>query len=393
VDARTYAAAIEEELDAIIELTGRMVAIDSPTDSPEGVEAVCAVLAEAARHAGCEVELQPLAGCGPILDVRLRLGDGATILVLGHSDTVWPVGTVATWPFRVDSGWLYGPGVGDMKCCLATAVHAIGALGRARPPGLGTVRLLVVPDEERGSTGSRSVIEAAAREATACLVLEAARPGGGLVTGRGAVGAMRVVAIGIGRHVTEPGERASALAPLAALVAPIEQLATGSDGGQTSVGLLLAGTARQIVPERGEMLVDLRATTTARAEELAGAIRSLVGAMPLAAGVTLSVDGGVTRPAWQRDSGSAGLYALAVAAGDELGVRVHELFERGGSDASLAGATGTPTLDGLGPISRDSCSREERVEIAGVPHWGAILASVAAAAALRPPKGHTALTI
>ena len=331
--------------------------------------------------------VEPLEGCGPILDVHLRLGDGATVLLLGHSDTVWPVGTVASWPFRAEGGWLYGPGVGDMKCCIATAVHAMAALGRARPPGLGTVRLMVVPDEEQGSTVSRPLIEAAARAADACLVLEAARPGGGIVTGRGAVGAMRIVATGSGRHVTDPGERASALAPLAALVGPIENLTVLGTDAMASVGRLVAGSARQVVPAHGELLVDLRATTTESAEQLAGAIRALVRSTPHADGVTLEVEGGVTRPAWMRGAGSLALYALAASAARELGAPVHELGERGGSDASLAGATGVPTLDGLGPICHDSCSRGERVELASIPVWGAILAIIAAAIRdnARPP--------
>jgi glutamate carboxypeptidase len=378
VDAVGYASALADELDAIVDLTGRLVGIDSPTDAPEGVAAVCEVLGQAARARGLEVAIEPLAGCGPTLDVRLPLGDGATILLLGHSDTVWPVGTVETWPFHADGDWLYGPGVGDMKCCIATAVHAMAALGRARPPGLGTVRLLVVPDEERGSTVSRPLIEAAAREADACLVLEAARPGGGIVTGRGAVGAMRIVANGSGRHVTDPGERASALAPLAALVGPIEALTVAGTDAMASVGRLTAGSARQVVPAHGELLVDLRATTSESAEQLAGAIRALVRSAPHAAGVTLEVEGGVTRPAWTRGTGSLALYALAASAASELGAPVHEFTERGGSDASLAGAIGVPTLDGLGPICHDSCSSRERVELASIPVWGAILARVAA---------------
>jgi glutamate carboxypeptidase len=382
--AQAYASALADDLDAIVELTGALVAIDSPSDAADGIRAVCEVLAQAARAAGCEVAIEDLAGCGPLLDVRLRLGEGASVLVLGHSDTVWPVGTVATWPFRAEGGWLVGPGVGDMKCCLATALHAMAALGRARPAGLGSVRLLVVPDEERGSTRSRPAIEAAARLADACLVLEAARPGGGVVTGRGAVGAMRVVATGgSGCHVTDPGAHVSALTPLAALVGPIEALMAPGDDARAAVGRLLAGTARQVVPEQGELLIDLRASSTAAAERLAERIRALVEQAATTAGAVLAVEGGVTRPAWQRDAGSLGLFALAGAAAAELATPLHEVLERGGSDASLAGATGVPTLDGLGPICHDSCSRSERVEIASIPAWGAILASVADAVGRR----------
>ena len=274
--AASYAATLAGDLASIIGLTGRLVAIDSPSDAPEGVAAVCDALGRAARAAGCEVAIEPLAGCGPLLDARLQLGEGSEVLILGHSDTVWPVGTAATWPFGAD-GWLVGPGVGDMKCCLATAVHAMAALGRARPRGLGAVRLLVVPDEERGSTVSRASIEAAARAADACLVLEAARPGGGVVTGRGAVGAMRVVATGgSGCHVTDPGPHASALSPLAALVGPIEALTSAGGDALAAVGRLDAGTARQVVPAQGELLVDLRAARSASAEQLADRVRALV---------------------------------------------------------------------------------------------------------------------
>ena len=379
MDAAGYASALAGELASIVELTARLVEIDSPTDHPDGVGAVCALLGRAARDAGCDVAIEPLSGCGPVLDARLRLGEGRTVLILGHSDTVWPAGTVAGWPFRADDRWLAGPGAGDMKCCLVTAVHAIAALGRVRPPGLGAVRLLVVPDEERGSTVSRPLIESAASTADACLVLEAARPGGGIVTGRGAVGAMRITATGSGRHVTDPGAHASALAPLAALVGPIEQLGRPPADSMATAGRLTAGTARQVVPERGELLIDLRAATTGAAEELAARIRALVARAPRAEGVTLEVEGGVTRPAWPRGAGSLALYALAATAAAELGAPVHEVAERGGSDASIAGATGVPTLDGLGPICHDSCSRDERVEVASIPVWGAILAQVAAA--------------
>jgi glutamate carboxypeptidase len=147
------------------------------------------------------------------------------------------------------------------------------------------------------------------------------------------------------------------------------------------VGVLRAGTARQVVPDSGELLVDLRAETTGAAEAAATAVRRLVDDVERPANVQLHVEGGVTRPAWPRGPGSLRLLELARGAAAELGVELGEVVERGGSDASFPGALGVPTLDGLGPVCHDSCSREERVEIASLAPRGAILAALAQAAA------------
>lgn len=365
-------------LPVIVELTRRLVEIESPTDAVEGVAAVVDALAAPLAAAGCTVARVPVAGAGPLLDARLALGDGPTVLVLGHADTVWPVGTLAGWPFVERDGDLTGPGVGDMKVCLAAAVEAIALLGRERPAGLGAVRLLVVPDEERGSTGSRALIEAAADEACACLTLEAARPGGGVVRARGAVGAMRVAARGVARHVTDEGPRASALAPLAALVGPIEAL--GDDGAFATAGVLRGGTARQVVPGAAELLVDLRGPTSTAVEGLAETVRALVAGVAREPGVDVAVEGGLTRPAWQPDAAGDRLLARATALAAGLGLATFAVDERGGSDASFAGARGVPTLDGLGPPCHGSCSPEERVPVAGIVPWTALLAALIAAA-------------
>ena len=381
MDARGYEAALAARLDEIVGLTRRLVEVDSPTDVPSGVASVGEVVADAAAAEGAIVAVEPIDGYGPLLDANWYLGDGPTVLVLGHADTVWPSGTVAEWPFRVEGGLLSGPGVGDMKACLAVAVHALGLVAAAQPAGVGTLRLLVVPDEEHGTVATRPAVEAAAREAAACLTLEAARPGGELVTGRGAVGAMRIAATGVARHVTDAGADGSALRPLAALVGPLERLGDPGAGTQVRVGVLRAGTARQVVPGSGELLVDLRAETTAAAETAAEAVRRLVRDVERPPNVQLHVEGGVTRPAWPRGPGSLRLLGLARQAAAPLGLELGEVVERGGSDASFPGALGVPTLDGLGPVCHDSCSRAERVEIASLAPRGAILAALAEAAA------------
>ncbi len=373
-DPRPYLAALTEERQGIVDLTGELVAIDSPTSAADGVAAVAERLAEDLRRRALDVTLTPLAGVAPALEANLQLGDGAHVLLLGHADTVWPVGTAATWPFeQLPDGRLTGPGVGDMKVCLATAAAALGALAAQPPPRVGRITLLVVPDEEAGSTASRPLIERAAADADACLTLEAARPGGGIVTSRGAVGAMVVRSAGRAQHVTDAGPHANALAPLVQLATAIEQ----HDGA--TVGVLRAGTARQLVPGDGELHIDLRAPTTEAGEALAERIQSLVAAQT-SPGVSLEVTGGLTRPAWQRTPSSAALFSAATAAAEALGIEVFEAVESGGSDASFAGALGIATLDGLGPPCHDSCSRSETVDANDIAPWGALLCALVAAA-------------
>jgi glutamate carboxypeptidase len=301
----------------------------------------------------------------------MELGRGSRVVLLGHADTVWPIGTTETWPFALSAdGQLTGPGVGDMKVCLATAVAALDVLAHTPPAGVGSVTLLVVPDEETGSTVSRAHIERALAASDACLTLEAARPGGGVVTSRGAVGAMVIRATGRARHATDPGHRASALVPLARLVDAIE-------GQGATVGVLRAGTARQVVPGEGELHVDLRAPTSEGAQSLADRVRSLAQTHVID-GVTIDVSGGMTRPAWPRSAGTVALYAAAETAALALGTDIYEVAERGGSDASFAGALGIPTLDGLGPPCHGSCSPREMVDLEDIPLWGAILCTVIA---------------
>lgn len=375
--ALRYREALAPRQGEIVELTRQLVEIESPTDHHPGVEAVGAAIAERLERAGAVVRRVPLEGCAPLLDAALKLGDGVRVLVLGHADTLWPLRTLDGWPFVAHGdGRLTGPGVGDMKACLASATVAFDALAADPPAGVGSIRLLLVPDEETGSTRSRRLIEDASRGAGACLTLEAARADGSVVTSRGAVGAMVVRARGRAQHVTDPGPHANALVPLLQLGQEIEALPGAS------VGILRAGTARQIVPGEGEIHVDLRAATTEDAESLAERVRGLAEAASVA-GVVVTADGGVTRPAWPPSPGADALFAAAASAAEALGIATRAIAERGGSDASFAGALGVPTLDGLGPPCTGSCSRDEAVRSDDLVPWAAILCSVIASAAGR----------
>jgi glutamate carboxypeptidase len=367
LSANDLRARLEGEREAMVEETTRLAGIESGSYDEAGVAAVADGLGALFAERGFTVTRD-----GERVTALLERGDGPRLLVLGHADTVWPAGEA--WPVTRDGDWLRGPGVGDMKACVVMAAHALGAAADA---GLrGSVEVLVVPDEELGSPRSRPWIEERARGAGACLGLEAGWPGGGVVVARGAVGALRVTARGRSAHcAAHEGEGASAVASLAPLVAELEACGRPEDGVRVSVGVFRGGSARQVVPDAAELLVDLRAPGAEAADELLERVRAVVGRAG-GGGVEVELHGGVTRPAFEEDV-SAPVWALARARAEELSIPLVAERTRGGADASFAAALGVPTLDGLGPICHDSCSRDERIEISSLADRGALLAALA----------------
>jgi glutamate carboxypeptidase len=262
-----------------------------------------------------------------------------------------------------------------MKGCLVMAAHAAAAVrDLGAPAGVGEVELLVIPDEELGSVASRPWIEERATGAAGCLGLEAGWPGGGVVVERGAVGAVTVTASGRTAHAAgHEGRGASAVAGLAPLVSALEALSRPEEGVLVSVGVFRGGVARQVVPDHAELSLDLRAPSQAAADALMEGVTAILQTARPPEGVTLTLAGGITRPAWPR-SASAWLWERARAHAAELDVALHAVSSRGGSDASFAAALGVPTLDGLGPICHDSCARGERIEIASLAERAALMA-------------------
>jgi glutamate carboxypeptidase len=352
-----------------------LAAIDSGSYEPGGVERVVDAFGALLAARGFELHREAIAERGPGLRATLELGDGPRVLIVGHADTVWPAGTAASWPVEQRDGTLRGPGVGDMKGCLVMAVHAIGAAVAAGIEGIGAIDVLVVPDEELGSIDSREWIERHASDADACLGLEAGWPGGGVVVARGAVGAMVVVAHGRTAHVAgHDGEVASAISALAPLVAELEACSRPDDGLRVTVGIFRGGVARQVVPDHAELHVDLRAPDDGTAAAVAARIRGIVERRATPE-VPLELRGGLTRPAFPLVASEL-LWELASARAGELGIPLEPMTSGGGSDASFAAALGVPTLDGLGPICHDSCSRDERIEVASLADRGALFATL-----------------
>jgi glutamate carboxypeptidase len=362
---------LREETAAMVAETVRLARIDSGTDDLDGIARVNDALGELLTAHGFDVGP---AGCGG-LEATLSLGPGSRVLLLGHADTVWPSGTAAGWPPAISDGMLSGPGVGDMKGCLVMAVHAVSAAVQCGIDGIGEVVLLVIPDEEHGSVASRSWIEQRASDSGACLGLEAGWPGGGVVVQRGAVGALRAVGHGRAAHCAGHEDRgASAVVPLARLVGALESLNRAEQGLLVTVGRFSGGLARQVVPDHAELLIDLRAPDAQAALALLDRVREVVESED-GGGVRVELEGGITRPAFPRQASEL-LCRLAEQRANSLGIPLRAVSSRGGSDASFAAAVGVPTLDGLGPICHDSCSRAERIEVASLPERGALLAGL-----------------
>lgn len=381
-DIRTYAARFEAEMPELLATAERVVNIDSGSYHAPGVNAVIDVWADMLAAMGFTLERRPIPERGDQLTARLALGTGPRVLVLGHADTVWPAGTVAEWRFARDGNRLTGPGVGDMKTNVVMALHALNMLVRDGLNGLGAVTVLIVPDEEIGSPQSRTWIEAEARNADFSLTLEPARPEGGIVVGRGAVGAAYLRATGVTAHAGSfRTVGASAVSALAPLVAEIEALGDIAQGSYATVGVFQGGAARQVVPGSAEMHLDMRAPDDAAAARLWDAVKAIAERPPADARVSLELSGGFTRPAFPDLPAMHALYALAEGFAGQIGVPIQKVVSRGGSDGSFAAQFGVPSLDGLGPICHEVCSRREWVEYDSIAPRGAIFAGLVAAIA------------
>jgi glutamate carboxypeptidase len=359
----------------ILGLTAELVAVESGSYDAANVSRVGEIWGTRWKSIGFEERVRPLEGRGPQRSFHRRGQGNGKLVILGHADTVWPADSHPDWTFHQDGEHAYGPGVGDMKGGLAMAwfaVDALLALKRALPA---QVAVLLVPDEELGSPGSRRWIEEACQGANAVLVLEPTRPKGGVVIGRRAVGSVRAYYTGRSAHAAvNHAEGASAVRAAARATLALEALTDTSRNRVVNVGILRGGAARQVVPHEAEMHVDIRAALPEDVAALENDVKKLL-AETGDPRVSVRIEGGWTRPVFPETS-SQPLYKLAERFAAEIGAPIHPVVSSGGSDGSFAGAMGIPTLDGLGPICFDTCSRREKIVIASLAERGAIFGAL-----------------
>ena len=362
----------DAHLDDLVEFIESLVKLESPSTDKTAVDRCGAELEKRLRALGADIDFLRRTDRGDHIRARIQ-GTGKPVLLLGHFDTVWPVGTLERMPVRRDGSRLHGPGTFDMKAGIgiaALAIRALRATGEPHPP----LVMLWTTDEEIGSGTSREAIEAEARQAAAVLVLEPALPNGGLKTARKGCGEFELIVTGRAAHAgVDPGKGASAIHELAAQITEIERLQDLTRGLSVNVGVISGGSRPNVVAEEARAVIDIRAPTNADAAQIEASIRAL---QPRRSGTRLTIRGGFERPPLERTPAVAHLFSLARDVASSLGRELTEGSTGGGSDGNFTAALGVPTLDGLGPIGDGAHAAHEHVDVTALPWRAALVAGL-----------------
>lgn len=355
-----------ERADLFLARLRALVGIDTGVDNPRGRDEAAGLLGDWCREAGCDVKLVPHEA-GLHLIARLFGQGGPRIVLLGHHDTVFPVGSAAERPLRTEDGRAFGPGVADMKGGLLVGLAAIEALARGER-AFGSVELHSVPDEEI-RTSPFATIDAVAG-ADAVLVLECGRGNGDLVAGRKTGAWVRLSVRGRSAHAgTEPERGRSAVAGLCHEVIRCEEIDGARPGLTVMAGTITGGLIANVVPERASAMLDVRATSAADFEWALAEI-ARVGEYE---GLTVGTETAGVWPGIEPGSRNGSLLGEALRLGEALGVDLGFQTSGGMSDGCWTADLGVPTLDGLGPVGAYDHSPGEYIELRSVPQRTGII--------------------
>jgi glutamate carboxypeptidase len=368
---------LEGKRDESISRLRQLVEIESGSYDRSGVNQAGNFMTAELGRLGFEFEQIAYPNIGDIIYAQKSFSGRGRLLILGHLDTVWPAGTLKGWPFSFQpGGFATGPGIGDMKGGLIVALNAIGAVQACNLCKLESISFMLISDEELGSPISRALIEKKGREADWVLVMEPGRGDNGVVTSRAAVGCLIVRTEGRTAHAGNNfKDGISAVRELAGKIGPMEGLSKPEMGLIVNVGIFRGGEARQVVPGFAEMHIDLRAPNDAEMQGLISRIKEML--QPITPSkIKTGIEGGQTRPTYPRSAGVKELYEKASAIAAEINIPLNEVHSTGGSDGSFTAALGIPTLDGLGPMSFEICSRREKIVIESLFERSLLLAGL-----------------
>lgn len=363
----------------IVAFSRALVEAESPSGDESGSKAVVSLLAAAAEKIeSVAVDKLSSENYGEHLLIKAFAAarESKPIMILGHTDTVHPRGSLKQRPWRMEAGKAYGPGVFDMKANCALAIEVLRAFAETGLQPQRPLVFLFTCDEETGSLTGRSLVEAEARWAQAVLVLEPPASGGRVKTGRKGTGIFTIEARGRAAHAgLEPEKGASAILELARQTERLHAL-NGSSGGITvNVGVFRGGTLSNVVPAEARVEIDVRFNTAEEAARIESEIHNL---RPFDERVQLLVKGGINRPPMERNEKVLDLYNKARAIAHELGFELGETQVGGASDGNFAAAVGAAVLDGLGIEGDGAHAVHEHIVIDEIPRRGALIAGLIA---------------
>ena len=356
-----------------------LVAIESPSDDKRAVDRCVDAVVEMATELGGRVRRHRQRTFGDVLELRFG-GSGkaerklAPVMLLGHLDTVWPLGTLRSMPFRVAKGRAWGPGVLDMKAGVAMGLTALSILreqeARRRP-----VIFLLNSDEEVGSAVSRGITEKLALECTAVFVLEPAQGlKGAYKTARKGVGGYRVRVTGVAAHAGVDFERGhSAIAELAWQLEKVRGFTELDRGLTVNAGVIRGGTRTNVIAAEAEAEIDVRIAQAKDAERIDRRFRGL---RVRDRGCVLQVEGGMNRPPMERSRATVALFRRAATLAAQMGFELGEASTGGGSDGNFTAALGVPTLDGMGAVGEGAHASHESVLLESLIPRMALLAEM-----------------
>lgn len=364
----------------MVRLLGKFVRCESPSHDKAAVDRMAALLASEWKKRAAQVRAIPQRKRGDHLRAEMWLGKGrpaGQILVLGHMDTVYPLGTIASMPFRASGGRARGPGTFDMKGGLVMALFAIDALRSCGAQPRKRCVFLWTSDEEIGSESSRQTIESEARRSDAVLVLEPSYGAEGkLKTARKGVGSAEIIVTGRSAHAgIDPEKGVNAVHELALQIVRLTKLQDPSRGISVQSTVVAGGTVSNVVPAEARAEVDFRSVRAADARRIE---RTLHALRPVLRGARLEVRGGFNRPPLERTAAVQKLFRHAQTLMREAGMPLGEASTGGGSDGNLTAALGIPTLDGLGAVGDGAHSPREHIVIRKLPERAALLAGLLA---------------
>lgn len=357
----------------MIALLKQLVETESPTHDKAAVDRVGAILTEASQNLGAKLTVHPQKKAGD--HIVAKWGEGKNgILLMGHMDTVFPLGTLENMPFYETEDKLFGPGVLDMKGGLVIALTSIAALRDSGEMPKRPITILFTSDEETGSDTSRALIEELAKDAVLVLVLESGLLDGSLKTWRKGTGDFRIKVRGRAAHAGGAHkEGRNAIEELAYQTIAIQKMTDYEKETTLNVGVTRGGTVSNVVPEMAEASVDLRVMQLGEYERIATAMESLA---PVLDGTSIEVTGSLNRPPMPFDATMEATFAKAQKIAESIGMSLKAGGSGGASDANFVAPLGVPVLDGLGTVGEGLHSEREYIFTNSLPERAKLVAAL-----------------